>query len=772
MSTAIAQLHAILGANIKGFTDGLAKGQSRLNKFASRMGGLSKQIQRAGMVTGAALTGVATAAIKLASDAEEAASKFEIVFGGTATDVGTRLDEFAQQAGRSRYALRSMAGDLAALIGPMGIGEAKTAEMSTALTKLAVDLASFNNIAESDALTALRSGLVGEAEPLRRLGIQLSAAKIEAEAFASGLVTQKDEVNAAIKAQAAFNLIMRYSVQAQGDAIRTADGFANQMKKMGSQLRDLATDLGKVLLPYVTTFIRKLNDGIPKLAQWVKSYAGLAAKVALWAAALGAATIALTKFIQLLVYLRKALLYATKAQTLLLALSGPQGWAVLAGGVAVATAALALLDEEISRVSGNMKVMFAGLGQTGFKRITAQIAAARREVERLEALRESRKGFFKFQGTVHSDLRNAQQRLQDLEFALAEAKHEPFAQISKRSIEALNLANEAEQKLRSLGKPHKDNLVQINQQIALYEQLVEGIKGALQAEEDRLAEYKRQNPDVRGAAPPGFDINYLRVMKRDLELNEEKLGILARQRSVLEAQAKAAEEAKKRREADLANAQKMVEAMEREAKFYGVSDRDSAFAGLLELNPTIEMMDRAFNALAKLDQLDVNKILGDLATELDRVGMSQAEQRIAEITDELKKLGATQAEIDKATGLIQHIEAQSVIDSITTPMERYQKQISKLDDLVMAGALSWEQYDRAVAAAREQLDGVDQSPELLRTGSAEAQRAIFQAQNASVNKTTDTAKQHLKETQKGNDWLEDIADSASKFVDGFVEVNF
>src|SRR5690606_35307674 len=121
--------------------------------------------------------------IKLASDAEETASKFDTVFGSAAAQARRELNEFASLVSRSRFELQTFASDIGALVQPMGFSREAAANMSVQLTKLATDLSSFFNIAESDALTALRSGLVGETEPLRRLGVQLNAVRIEQEAF-------------------------------------------------------------------------------------------------------------------------------------------------------------------------------------------------------------------------------------------------------------------------------------------------------------------------------------------------------------------------------------------------------------------------------------------------------------------------------------------------------------------------------------------------------------------------------------------------------------
>lgn len=227
------------------------------------------RIERAAKAAGAAIAATLSVRagvsfgkdlINLASDAEEAASKFEFVFSGAADSVGRRLDLFSQQAGRSRFELREMAGDIGALVRPMGLTEEAAGDMSVQVAKLATDLASFFNSTDQEALTALRAGLVGESEPLRRYGVQLSAARIEQEAFNAGLAKTKAEVTGAAKAQAIMNIVMQDTAGAQGDAIRTSDGYANSTRRLAGEWKDFKTELGQEILPVASEVLNTIND--------------------------------------------------------------------------------------------------------------------------------------------------------------------------------------------------------------------------------------------------------------------------------------------------------------------------------------------------------------------------------------------------------------------------------------------------------------------------------------------------------------------------------
>lgn len=273
---------------VKRVTREYRRGANVVNEFGRKVTSVGRRLRNFGAIATIAVTVPALAMgssfITAAADAEEGAAKFGEVFGPAADMVAKDLDAFAEAAGRGRHELRFMASDLGALIGPMGFTAEETGRMSAKLTKLATDLSSFFNIAERDALVALRAGLVGESEPLRRLGVQLSQAKIEAEAFASGLATQKSEVQGAVKAQAIMNLVMRQTKQAQGDAIRTSESYTNQMRALMGAVHDLRIEMGNYLLPMATAVVRKIKEWV----QWFGSLSSSAHKTVMALAAVAA----------------------------------------------------------------------------------------------------------------------------------------------------------------------------------------------------------------------------------------------------------------------------------------------------------------------------------------------------------------------------------------------------------------------------------------------------------------------------------------------------
>jgi hypothetical protein len=217
-------------------------------------------------IAGTAAAGaVAAASFKLvqqASNLEESQSKVNTVFGDSAFIVENFAKTSATSFGITKQAALEAAGTFGNLIQAFGIGQGEAATMSTTLLQLAADLASFNNTGIEDAIQALRSGLSGETEPLKRFGVAINDVRLKEEARTLGLYSGKGALDITAKTQAAYALILKDTNLAQGDFARTSEGFANQMRILQASLSDAATEVGMVLLPYFKEFVNFINDNI------------------------------------------------------------------------------------------------------------------------------------------------------------------------------------------------------------------------------------------------------------------------------------------------------------------------------------------------------------------------------------------------------------------------------------------------------------------------------------------------------------------------------
>lgn len=217
-------------------------------------------------------------AIDAASDLEESTSKAGVVFGEFADDI-IRFSEAGPQAlGLANSQALEFTATFGNLFVALGLSQQAAAALSPEIVQLGSDLASFNNIEVDEVLTALRSGLVGEVEPLRRLGVSINAAAVEAKALELGLVGASGEVDEAAKVQARYALILEQTATAQGDFARTADGIANRQRTLAAEFENLRAALGEALLPAFETILEIIPSVVDALENTlVPAFAGLSA---------------------------------------------------------------------------------------------------------------------------------------------------------------------------------------------------------------------------------------------------------------------------------------------------------------------------------------------------------------------------------------------------------------------------------------------------------------------------------------------------------------
>ena len=229
-----------------------------------------KNIAKIGGIAAIAAGVIGKQLVNAGSDLEESMSKVNVVFGQSSEAVIKFADDAAKNLGISKQAALEATGTYGNLFQAFGIGQAPAQEMSTTLVQLAADLASFNNASIDDVLLALRSGLSGETEPLKRFGIALNDVRLKEEAMSQGLIKNaKGTLPIAAKAQAAYALIMKDSALAQGDFSRTSDGVANMTRILQASFADVRAELGTALLPVFKSLLGFLQDELlPRLSKF------------------------------------------------------------------------------------------------------------------------------------------------------------------------------------------------------------------------------------------------------------------------------------------------------------------------------------------------------------------------------------------------------------------------------------------------------------------------------------------------------------------------
>jgi hypothetical protein len=238
---------------------------AKTRQAASGVEGLGRNFIKAGAAAGIAAVGfhevvsAVGSSIQAASDLNEEISKSSVIFGDSAGEISDWSKTTASSLGISRTEALRATGTFGQLFKVLGFVDAENAEMSKSLVQLAADMASFSNADPSDVLLSIRSGLVGEAEPLRRFGVFLSEARVQQNALAETGKKNVKSLTDQEKAQARYNIILADTVAAQGDVDRTADSLANQQRRLGAEFQDLSASMGAVLLPTFLEAIRLAN---------------------------------------------------------------------------------------------------------------------------------------------------------------------------------------------------------------------------------------------------------------------------------------------------------------------------------------------------------------------------------------------------------------------------------------------------------------------------------------------------------------------------------
>lgn len=232
----------LLGSTIQGVFQGI--GQS----IANGLGNLVK----AGI-------GEIGKSIRAASDLSESVNKVGVAFGAAGQGILEWSKTSATSLGQSQQQALEAASSFGLLFNTLGVGQNDAANMSKELVQLATDMASINNIPIADALQKLRSGLVGESEPLRSVGVLLSEAAVAQEAVTLGLASSTKAVDEQSKVLARYQLILDQTVQTQGDFARTASGIANQERILAARIDNLRASFGQAFTPIYAEILKGLN---------------------------------------------------------------------------------------------------------------------------------------------------------------------------------------------------------------------------------------------------------------------------------------------------------------------------------------------------------------------------------------------------------------------------------------------------------------------------------------------------------------------------------
>ena len=290
-----SRVQAIFSANASGLTAGVKRAAASLGLMERSVLSLKNQMTLLNTLTGIQVFGgIVSAANRAASavtnftrsvygevnkavaaavDLGEETSKSFVIFGQAAEKIGTFADS-ASKIGLSEVSALQATGTFGNLFRAMGVGQEQAAEYSLTMTKLAADLASFNNSTVDDALVAVGSALRGEAEPIRRFGVLLNDATLKNEALAQNLIKNASgALPPAVKAMAAYSLILKQTALAQGDFSRTSDGLANLGRIVNAQAANMVSEVGSAFEPLFRNITATFSEILTSVGPFVSDLA-------------------------------------------------------------------------------------------------------------------------------------------------------------------------------------------------------------------------------------------------------------------------------------------------------------------------------------------------------------------------------------------------------------------------------------------------------------------------------------------------------------------
>ena len=197
--------------------------------------------------------------IELSSNLSEVQNVVDTVF----PTMNKQIDNFARNAaaqfGLSETMAKNFTGTFGAMGKAFGFSEGQAYDMATALTGLAGDVASFYNMSQDEAYTKLKSVFTGETESLKSLGVVMTQTALDAFAMANGFGKTTRSMSEAEKVALRFKFVQDQLSAAQGDFMRTSDGWANQVRLLSLQFDSLKAAIGSGLIAVLSPVVRMLN---------------------------------------------------------------------------------------------------------------------------------------------------------------------------------------------------------------------------------------------------------------------------------------------------------------------------------------------------------------------------------------------------------------------------------------------------------------------------------------------------------------------------------
>lgn len=255
-------------------TSGVQNGVSAIKQSFN---GLGSAVKKIGLLIGGAfavgkLAQFGKECVELGSDLAEVQNVVDVTF----TTMSDKVNEFAKNAmtsaGLSETMAKRYVGTFGAMSKSFGFSEAQAYDMSTALTQLTGDVASFYNISQDLAYIKLKSVFTGETETLKDLGVVMTQSALDQYALANGYGKTTSAMTEQEKVALRLAFVQKQLSAASGDFVRTSGSWANQVRVMQLQLQSLKATVGQGLINIFTPVLKVINILLGKLATLANAF--------------------------------------------------------------------------------------------------------------------------------------------------------------------------------------------------------------------------------------------------------------------------------------------------------------------------------------------------------------------------------------------------------------------------------------------------------------------------------------------------------------------
>lgn len=255
-------------------TTGVQNGVSAIKRSFN---GLGSAVKKIGLLIGGAfavgkLVQFGKECVELGSNLAEVQNVVDVTF----TTMSDKVNEFAKNAmtsaGLSETMAKQYVGTFGAMSKSFGFSEQQAYDMSTALTQLTGDVASFYNISQDLAYIKLKSVFTGETETLKDLGVVMTQSALDQYALANGYGKTTSAMTEQEKVALRLAFVQKQLSAASGDFIRTSDSWANQVRVMQLQLQSLKATVGQGLINIFTPVLKVINILLGKLATLANAF--------------------------------------------------------------------------------------------------------------------------------------------------------------------------------------------------------------------------------------------------------------------------------------------------------------------------------------------------------------------------------------------------------------------------------------------------------------------------------------------------------------------